>query len=392
MMQVGALRELAALDGRIAGVTHETLEGIAKLRTAAAEPRALARWRTLYEREQEITLRGGGIGSHFTAFADAWQIISLASLFAAAAILSHGNLSAGAFLGFLTAFAIFQGSFVAFCEALLRFLTAQPLADRARPLLLAAPESQEGRADPGKLSGLIEVAGVSFGYAGEGAPLLSGLSFTLRPGEHLAIVGGSGSGKSTVLRLLLGFETPRTGAVLYDGQDLAGLDPSSVRSQIGVVLQSSRLFAGSILENIRGAADLSLEQCLQAAERAGLAGDLALLPMGVHTPITEGAGTLSGGQRQRILIARAIASEPRMLFLDEATSALDNLTQAVVAQTIDRMQVARVTIAHRLSTVRNADRICVLSGGRFVEIGRFEELVARNGLFTQLAQRQLMKD
>jgi ABC-type bacteriocin/lantibiotic exporter with double-glycine peptidase domain len=214
----------------------------------------------------------------------------------------------------------------------------------------------------------------------------------VKPGEHLAIVGGSGSGKSTILRLLLGFEKPMTGSLAYDGQELAGLDPARVRAQIGVVLQSSQLFAGSIFENIRGATNASLEQCALAAERAGLASDLQIMPMGLHTPITEGAGTLSGGQRQRILIARALAAEPAILFFDEATSALDNATQAIVARTLDAMQATRITIAHRLSTVRNADRICVLERGRFVETGSFAELMALNGAFAALARRQLLED
>ena len=218
------------------------------------------------------------------------------------------------------------------------------------------------------------------------------MSFAIRAGEHVAIVGGSGSGKSTVLRLLLGFERPRTGSLTYDGQELASLDPSRVRAQIGVVLQSSQLFAGSINENIRGASGASLEQCRLAAERAGLGPDLKLMPMGLHTPITEGSGTLSGGQRQRILIARAIVAEPAILFFDEATSALDNATQSVVARTLDSLRATRVTIAHRLSTVRNADRIFVLEAGRFVETGSYSELMARNGAFAALSRRQLLED
>ncbi len=392
LFQIGPLREAAALDGRIAGVAYETIDGAAKLRSAAAEPRAIARWRRLYQREQGVALRAGRVANHFLAFADAWQILTLAGLFGAAALLSASHVTAGRFIGFLAAFAIFQGSFVAFCEALLRVMTAQPLAERVRPLLAAEPEMQAGRSDPGNLTGLIELSGVTFGYVGDGAPLLAGLSFTVRPGEHLAIVGGSGSGKSTVLRLLLGFERPRNGAVLYDGQDLAGLDVSRVRAQIGTVLQASRLFAGSILENIRGASDLSLERCLHAADEAGLGEDLAGFPMGIHTPITEGGGTLSGGQRQRVLIARALAASPRILFLDEATSALDNVTQAIVARTVERMEVTRITIAHRLSTVRNADRIAVLAGGRFAESGTYRELIAKQGLFAALAERQLMGD
>ena len=205
----------------------------------------------------------------------------------------------------------------------------------------------------------------------------------------MAIVGGSGSGKSTLLRLLLGFKTPQRGSILYDGQDLSRLDLTRVRGQIGVVLQASQLFAGSILENIRGASNASLEDCLQAVERAGLARDLQFFAMGMHTPITEGAGTLSGGQRQRILIARALAANPKILYFDEATSALDNATQAIVSATLDSLKVTRITIAHRLSTVRNADRICVLQEGKFVEKGTFEELTALDGAFAQLARRQL---
>ena len=392
LAQAGPLREAAALEGQIAGVTDETLEAVAKLRTAAAEDRALDRWRKLYVRQQEISVKGDRIGNRFGAFADGWQILTLGGIFCAAALLRRDGQSAGGFVGFLAAYAIFQSAFFVFCEALVRLMTAQPLAERAAMLFAVDTEGDAGQADPGRLTGLVEMSGVSFGYTGEGPPLLSRLSFTLSPGEHVAIVGGSGSGKSTMLRLLLGFETPRTGAIFFDGQDLATLDPARVRQQIGVVLQSSRLISGTILQNIRGANELSLEACLRAAERAGLAPDLALLPMGVHTPITDGAGTLSGGQRQRILIARAIAGDPRILFLDEATSALDNVTQSIVAQAIDRLDVARVTIAHRLSTVRNADRICVLSGGRIVETGAYDELFARGGVFTELAQRQLLGD
>jgi ATP-binding cassette subfamily C protein len=392
LMQIAPLREAAEIDGRLAGITHETLEAIAKLRTAAAELRAMARWRALYERERVVAARGARVANRFGAFADAWQIVTLATLFAVAGLLSAEDLPPGMFIGFLAAFGIFQGSLVSFCDALMRVLVAQPLAERVRPILAAEPEAATGRAAPGLLTGMIEANSVSFGYSADGPPLIDGLEFRLNAGEHMAIVGGSGSGKSTILRLLLGFERPRTGVILYDGQNLAGLDLSSVRSQIGVVLQSSSLFSGTILENIRGAAEVSLEDCLLAADRAGLGPDLELLPMGVHTPITDGAGTFSGGQRQRILIARAIAARPRILFLDEATSALDNVVQAHVSETIDAMHVTRITIAHRLSTVRKADRICVVKNGRFAETGTFEELIAVRGLFAELAQRQMLDD
>lgn len=390
--QVAPLREAAERDGKLAGLTFEILDGVAKLRSANAEPRALARWDKAYALERAAAAKGQRVGNHSMAFSDSWEIITLMGLFATAILLAGADLPPGQFIAFLAAFGIFQSSFTGFCESVMAIQTARPLAERARPILVTEPEAAAGRADPGRLSGDIQASGLSFGYDNAMAPLIDGLSFSVKPGEHLAVVGGSGSGKSTILRLLLGFEKPLTGSLAYDGQELASLDPSRVRSQIGVVLQSSQLFAGSIHENIRGATNASLEECMEAAQRAGLADDLAGFPMGLHTPITEGAGTLSGGQRQRILIARALAGNPPLLFFDEATSALDNATQAIVSRTLDEMQATRITIAHRLSTVRNATRICVLEKGKFVESGSFSELMAANGAFAALARRQLLED
>lgn len=389
VLQMEAIREAAHLDGEIAGLTFETLEGVGKLRSAAAEERAMERWLDVYRRERAAGVRAGRVGVNFGAFADTYQTITLMTLFAGAGLLATMDASAGVFIAFLTAFGSFQGAIVGLSQALLQVYSAQPLVERARPILEAEAEVDPGRTDPGPLKGAIEGSGLSFSYAEGLPPILNNLSFEVRPGEHMAIVGGSGSGKSTLLRLLLGFETPQRGSILYDGQDLVKLDLTRVRGQIGVVLQASQLFAGSILENIRGASNAPLEDCLEAVERAGLGDDLRMFAMGIHTPITEGAGTLSGGQRQRILIARALAANPNILFFDEATSALDNATQAIVSATLDQLNVTRITIAHRLSTVRNADQICVLKDGKFIEQGTFEELMALDGVFAALARRQL---
>ena len=389
VLQMEAIREAASLDGEIAGLTYETLDGVGKLRASAAEERAMERWLEVYRRERAAGVRAGRVGTNFGAFADAYQTITLMTLFAGAGALAAVEAPAGIFIGFLAAFGSFQGAIVGLSEALLQVYSAQPLVERARPILTAETEIDPGRGDPGTLKGEIEGSGLAFSYAEGLPPVLNGLDFHIKPGQHMAIVGGSGSGKSTLLRLLLGFEAPDRGAILYDGQDLTRLDLTRVRSQIGVVLQASQLFAGSILDNIRGAGNASLEDCLNAAAKAGLARDLEYFAMGVHTPITEGAGTLSGGQRQRILIARALAASPNILFFDEATSALDNATQAVVSQTLDALKVIRVTIAHRFSTVRHADRICVLEAGKFVEQGTYDELMAMDGAFAKLARRQL---
>jgi ABC-type bacteriocin/lantibiotic exporter with double-glycine peptidase domain len=205
----------------------------------------------------------------------------------------------------------------------------------------------------------------------------------------VALIGPSGGGKSTLLRLLLGFETPSAGKVLYDGQDLATLDVLAVRRQLGVVLQNGRVTAGSIFENIGGGSLISLDEAWAAAEDAGFADDVREMGMGLHTIVSEGGTNLSGGQRQRLLIARALATRPRLLFLDEATSALDNRTQAIVARSLERLRVTRVVIAHRLSTIRRADRIYVLDGGRMIEQGSFAELVQNERLFARMMARQM---
>ncbi len=391
-LQIEPIREAAAIDGQIAGLTYETLEGVAKLRVSAAEGRAMHRWHELYVRERMASLRAGRIATHFGAFSDAYQTVTLMALFAAAGAYVTADTEAGIFIGFLAAFGAFQSAFVGLSDALLQVYTAQPLVERARPILEAEPEIGIDQRDPGTLNGEIEVSGLSFAYGDGSVPVLINVDLRIRAGEHVAIVGGSGSGKSTFLRLLLGFEKPQRGSIVYDGQDLSHLDLTRVRGQIGVVLQSSQLFADSILGNIRGAGTASLADCLEAAEQAGLSPDLEQFAMGIHTPITEGASALSGGQRQRILIARALAAKPRLLFFDEATSALDNVTQAIVARTLDQLKITRITIAHRLSTVRNADTICVLEDGRIAEQGTYQDLMQAGGVFAHLAKRQLIEE
>jgi ABC-type bacteriocin/lantibiotic exporter with double-glycine peptidase domain len=204
----------------------------------------------------------------------------------------------------------------------------------------------------------------------------------------VALVGPSGSGKSTLFRLLLGFDTPEVGAVYFDGQDMAGLDLNALRRQLGVVLQTSRLMSASIFENIASSARITMEEAWEAAAMAGLADDILAMPMGMHTVVSEGGTNLSGGQRQRLLIARALALRPRILLFDEATSALDNRTQAIVSESLERLRVTRIVVAHRLSTIRHADRIYVLEKGRLIQQGNFDQLTATPGLFSQLVKRQ----
>jgi ABC-type bacteriocin/lantibiotic exporter with double-glycine peptidase domain len=266
----------------------------------------------------------------------------------------------------------------------------KPYYSRVQPILEAEeePRGHAGRLD--KIHGQIEMSDVRFRY-GPGMPLvLKGLSLTVPAGKVVAIVGPSGAGKSSLVRLLLGFETPEAGDVYIDGTDIRVLDPQDLRRNFGVVLQNGRLLAGSIYDNVSAGLALDEEQVMAALRMASLDEAVKALPMGLHTNVGDGGVAFSGGQRQRLLIARAVIRQPSVLILDEATSALDNVTQRDVVERLKSLQCTQIVIAQRLSTVMAADIIHVIDDGQVVESGTYQELMAKSGLFSQLAQRQLL--
>jgi ABC-type bacteriocin/lantibiotic exporter with double-glycine peptidase domain len=269
-------------------------------------------------------------------------------------------------------------------------MQVKPIYERTKPILKALPEVNNTASYPGELTGHIEISQVSFRYNPAGPLIIKNFSLEIMPREFVALVGPSGSGKSTLLRLLLGFEEPETGAILYDGRDLTKLDVKAVRRQIGVALQNGILFSGSIFENIAGSSPLTLNEAWEAARMAQLEDDIKDMPMGMNTVIGEGGEGLSGGQRQRLLIARAIVRHPRMLFFDEATSALDNERQELVSKSIEKLEAARLVLAHRLSTIKNAHKICVIVDGEMAELGNYDELMSKGGVFANLAKRQIV--
>ena len=257
------------------------------------------------------------------------------------------------------------------------------------PILEAKPEISEEKNPVESLTGGIEVSDISFRYDEASPYILQNLSFKVRSGEYVAIVGKSGCGKSTIMRLLLGFETPERGTILYGPHDVSKVDLQSLRRHIGVVMQDGKLFMGDIMSNITIATPTAtLDDAWEAAEMAGIADDIRRMPMGMQTFVTEGGGGISGGQRQRLMIARAVCGRKRILMFDEATSALDNVTQRHVAESLDSLKCTRIVIAHRLSTVRHCDRILVVDGGTIAEEGTFEQLIAKRGLFYELVERQ----
>lgn len=375
------------LQGRLAGLVLQFVRGIAKLRAAGAEVRAWAQWAQVFREQRALALAAR---APLHVFGAVYPVLSTLVIYWLAFERKPGSLSTGTFVAFMAAFNGLLLGLLQSAGALLAILHVVPTFERLRPVLAARPEIDEQRLDPGELEGEIELAHVSFRYGPTTPPVLNDVSLRVRPGEFVAIVGPSGSGKSTLMRLLLGFERPTTGHVYYDGQDLAHLDLRRVRRQIGVVLQTSQLLPGDLASNVRGAANARHEDVLAALRLAGFERDLEALPMGLHTVVSEGASTLSGGQRQRVLIARALLRRPRVVLFDEATSALDNESQAHVRDGLARLQATRLVVAHRLSTIIDADRIVVLDQGRVVQTGTYTELADGPGLFAQLVRRQML--
>ena len=298
------------------------------------------------------------------------------------------GMSYASFLAFQSAAGSFNVAAIGFVTSISHLFMVRPLIENIQIFLEEVPEASDDKPDADTLRGAIEVRNLYFAYSEDGPNVIKDVNFRIAAGEHVAIVGRSGGGKSTLVRLLLGFEKPTQGTVLYDGQDLAEVNLGSVRSQMGVVLQNGQLMSGSIFTNIVGTSALTEKDAWEAAEAAGLTDDIKNMPMGMQTIISEGSSNISGGQRQRILIARALAGRPAIVIFDEATSALDNRTQAIVTESLNKMHTTQIIVAHRLSTIRNVDRVIVIDKGEIVENGGFDELVARGGLFANMVKRQ----
>jgi NHLM bacteriocin system ABC transporter ATP-binding protein len=390
--QLRSTRETARLRGRISATLLQFINGISKLRVSGAERRAFAIWAQEFSQQKSYYMQSRKIANAMVVFQSVFPLVAIEILFLFSDIGSTTSkgLSTGAFLAFLAAFLQFISYFIQCTSAVPTILSIVPIYERALPILQTLPEVDEGRSFPGEVQGAIEVSHLSFRYE-PGSPLIvRDVSFAIRPGEFVAFTGPSGSGKSTLLRLLLGFEIPEAGTISYDNQDIAGIDVQALRRQLGVVLQSGRLVSGTILDNIIGSLPLNHDDAWEAARKAGLDGDIRAMPMGLHTFVNDGGGGLSGGQRQRLMIARAIVNKPRILLFDEATSALDNHTQSVVSRSLESLRATRIVIAHRLSSIQNADRIYVLDNGRVVQYGSYNELYSQPGLFRGLAQRQVV--
>ncbi|WP_338784880.1 NHLP bacteriocin export ABC transporter permease/ATPase subunit [Streptomyces sp. DG1A-41] len=389
LWQVRWQRRLVVLSNKLNNQAFQTLRGLPKLRVAAAENYAYAAWASQFARSRELQQKAGRIKNLTSVLGAVYLPLCTLLMFMLLAGPARGSMSAAAFLTFNTSVTMVLTSVTQLTGAFVSAVAALPLFEEIKPVLDATPEVRTANTRPGPLTGALEARRLSFRYSDDGPLVLDDVSFEVRPGEFVAVVGPSGCGKSTLLRLLIGFDRPVSGSVLYDGQDLAALDQSAVRRQCGVVLQHAQPFTGSILDVICGTEPYTPEEAMAAAEMAGLAEDIKRMPMGLHT-IVSGSGAVSGGQRQRLMIAQALIRRPRILFFDEATSALDNETQRTVIESTKALNATRIVIAHRLSTVMDADRVVVMEDGKVVQQGPPAQLLAdTSGRLHELVRRQM---
>ncbi len=385
-VQIGINRKRMEHAARESGMSYSMISGIQKIKLSGAEKRSFAKWLNLYAEGAELTYNTPMFLRANAAISTGISLLSTIILYYLAV---KSGLTPSSFFAFTAAYGSLMGAFSTLTGTAMTAAQIQPILEMAEPFLKTVPETQEKKEIVTNLGGGLELSHVSFRYDMDSPYVLSDLSLKIKPGEYVAIVGRTGCGKSTLMRLLLGFEKPEKGAIYYDGKDIESLDLGSLRRRIGTVMQQSGLFQGDIYSNIvLTAPGLSIDEAWDAAEKAGIADDIRAMPMGMYTMVSEGGGGISGGQKQRLMIARAIAPKPKLLFFDEATSALDNKTQRQVSEALDAMGCTRVVIAHRLSTIRHCDRILVLDGGTIVEDGSYDALIEKGGFFADLVARQ----
>lgn len=386
LAQMRISKKQMEFSGKMSGMTYQILTGVQKVKLSGSEKRVFARWLNHYTEEAKLTYNPPKFLLFNGVISTAISLVGTIVMYYFAV---QSNVSIADYTAFNSAYGMLSGALMSVAGIALTAARIKPVLETAKPIMNAEPEISEGKQTITKISGGIELSRVSFRYDENSPLVVDDLSLKILPGQYVAVVGKTGCGKSTLLRLLLGFEKPQKGAIYYDGRDLATLDLRSLRKKIGVVTQNGKLFQGDIYSNIVISAPyLSVDDAWKAAEIADIAEDIRRMPMGMHTVISEGAGGISGGQKQRLMIARAVAPNPKVLMFDEATSALDNITQKKVSEALDGLKCTRIVVAHRLSTIKQCDRIIVLDGGKIAEDGTYEELLAKKGYFYELVERQ----
>lgn len=381
------LRNIQKEEASAAGKAASVIGGIQKIKNAGAEKRAFAFWGKTFSHNVSIKYNPPFAVKSANAII---LSVSLAGQALIYFIASKQGLGQVEFFTFLTAFVMMS-------EALFNLPVLTNLIAGMRsgteflsPVLSEKAESKDIKAEIGEINGNIEIRNLCFGYT-EGIPVIDNISLSIRKGEYVALAGASGCGKTTLARLLIGFEEPESGCILYDNHNIADIDITSLRRNVGLVLQNGKLLTDSLRNNITlGNRDFGDDEIYSCLESVGMAESVRKLPMGLNTYISEEGGNLSGGQRQKVLLARALITKPKVIILDEATSALDNISQSKIISTLDSLPCTKIVIAHRLTTIKKCDRIVFLENGKIADEGTYNELIAKDGQFAELVRRQMI--
>jgi ABC-type bacteriocin/lantibiotic exporter with double-glycine peptidase domain len=362
------------------------MNGIQTLKVTSSERRLYTQWLKIFKQEAVAEYRPGFIVVYGNVLVNAVSLIGILFTYIAAnQMLMYTNY----YIAFTALYGMLTGVFTQLQDTVPNAALVVPILKSLEILFEEKPEESDNNELEHVVPNRIEFDNVSFKYA-ENLPLvIKKLNLSIKEGEYVAIVGKSGCGKSTIMRLILGFEQCTLGSIYINGVNIKSIDKKSLRRNYGVVMQDSRLFSGTILKNISIAnPQMTEEEAWEAARKAGIADDIENMPMKMHTIVDENASCISGGQKQRIIIARALAGNPKLLLFDEATSALDNITQKVVSDSLSELKCTRIVIAHRLSTIKDCDRIIMIDDGNVAEMGTYEQLMAKNGKFAQMVERQ----
>ena len=381
-----AFYEGEAMSANVLTIVYELVANMWPIRMYGVQRRAFLRWRDSFIEMRRRVVRSTRYGIFQAAFLQFSQLVTLACVFAIVAYAAQPNEGAtlGYYVAFIGSLSLVTVSVGNLCSAILSVSSILPSVGMAAPILAAIPDPMVGKRHLRELHGAVGFAGVNFRYTEDSPWVLYDFSIKIEAGEYLGIVGSTGAGKSSLVKLLLGLLQPSQGRINFDQTDLRLLDLDRLREQFGVVLQDCRLVPGSILENVAAGREVELDKVLIALESVGLGEFIQGLPMGVHTMIGESASGFSGGQVQLLALARALVGEPRLLLFDEPTSALDNASVTKVGKVLASLKITRIVISHRLGTLQSCDRIVVLDQGRIVQQGLYEELANQPGLFQQL--------
>ena len=391
LLNMGNETRLLELDMEYTGFLYSAIRGIQKLKGLGAETFVYAKWAQMYRQRLSLTYRQPFFLKYSTEISSAITISTTVFLLYRSIL---GGLSGSDYLTFMSSFALVVTVVSSLTDIMENLFLTGFLCRNVYPIFQAETEESEALEYVQRLQGSIRAEEIRFSYTDDSGGCLNGISINIRKGEKLALVGESGCGKSTLLKILIGLEKPDSGNVYYDGKLLSSLNLKSLRRCVGSVFQFSRIFPGTIADNIAFGSneEPDEEQLWEAADSAVIGDHIRTLPLKLYTEISEtGSCGFSGGQRQQILLARALFRRPRVLILDEATSALDNITQDAVLKNLLKTKATVVMAAHRLSTVENFDRIIMIENGSIAEEGTFASLMEKNGRFAQLVRKQIVR-